>query len=129
MSLLRLLIKEGPQAGSVLHKDGPALQVGRTKASQLMIKDPSISEKHAVFAWRNGRWELRDLGSSNGTTLNGVALEREGGGGGAEGRGAAAVPVLALACLFGASSPHSNYCPSSASVAQENSCPSAMGIH
>lgn len=74
--LLRLVLTEGPQAGKELDsKKGTSLRVGRTAKSALYIKDPTISEAHAEVAWRDGAWSIRDLGSSNGTALNGRDLE------------------------------------------------------
>ena len=74
--LLRLVVTEGPQAGKALDSSkGTSLRVGRTAKSALYIKDPTISEAHAEVAWREGAWRVRDLGSSNGTALNGRALE------------------------------------------------------
>lgn len=77
-SALVLHIFEGPAAGSVLKSDaaGNLLSIGRTRASKLQIKDPSVSEKHAEVSCLNGRWHLRDLGSSNGTVLNGISLSK-----------------------------------------------------
>lgn len=74
--LLRLAVTEGPQVGKALDsKKGTSLRVGRTAKSALYIKDPTISEAHAEVAWRDGAWAIRDLGSSNGTALNGRDLE------------------------------------------------------
>lgn len=82
-ALLQLELLEGPLAGTVLQGDCTAgrYQVGRTRSSKLFqIKDPSISEKHAELVWRGGLWLVRDLGSSNGTFLNGQQLEAQGAG-------------------------------------------------
>ena len=46
--------------------------------SQSVIKDPAVSEKHAEFSWEGTAWTLRDLGSSNGTAVNGCRLQGEG---------------------------------------------------
>ena len=74
--LLRLVVTEWPQKGKELDsKKGTSLRVGRTAKSALYIKDPAISEAHAEVAWREGAWSLRDVGSSNGTALNGRELE------------------------------------------------------
>lgn len=74
---LRLHVVEGPQAGKLLDKKGLSLRVGRTTKSALYLKDPAISEAHAEVVWREGAWQLRDLGSTNGTSVNGRALEGE----------------------------------------------------
>jgi hypothetical protein len=76
-ALLRLHVVEGPQAGKQLEKKGLALRVGRTTKSPFYLKDPAISEQHAEVAWQEGSWRLRDLGSTNGTTVNGKALAGE----------------------------------------------------
>jgi hypothetical protein len=76
-SLLRLHLVEGPQSGKQLEKKGTSLRVGRTTKSPLYIKDPSISEAHAELVWEGGAWQLRDLGSTNGTALNGKQLVGE----------------------------------------------------
>ena len=79
--LLRLVVTGGPAAGQVFDRP-PRLQtvlpVGRTKASRVHIKDPAVSEKHGEFRWSGAGWKLRDLGSSNGTTVNGRALTADG---------------------------------------------------
>lgn len=52
----------------------------------MVVQDPSVSERHAELSWRGGSWHVRDVGSSNGTCLNGRALEAcEGGPGSDEG--------------------------------------------
>lgn len=51
--------------------DRPLL-VGRAPSNDLILRDPMVSEHHAVL-WREGpRVWLRDLGSSNGTQVNGA---------------------------------------------------------
>lgn len=37
--------------------------------------DPYISRKHAEIVWMGSAWGIRDLGSTNGTRVNGVSLE------------------------------------------------------
>jgi pSer/pThr/pTyr-binding forkhead associated (FHA) protein len=77
---LQLELVEGPLASTTLTADkAERYQVGRTRSSKsFQIKDSAISEKHAEIVWRAGQWLLRDLGSSNGTQLNGEPLEEEG---------------------------------------------------
>ena len=53
---------------------GRTATIGRTSTNLIVIKDDSCSRNHAeVFHSRNG-WQLRDLGSRNGTHLNGAAV-------------------------------------------------------
>ena len=72
---LSLLITTGPCEGTELASSKAFhLTIGRTKASQLHIKDTSVSEKHGVLGWNGKSWTLSDVGSSNGTELNGRRL-------------------------------------------------------
>ena len=48
--------------------------VGRSSEVDLVLADDSVSRKHARFYFERGRTWLRDLGSRNGTTINGSAL-------------------------------------------------------
>jgi hypothetical protein len=50
--------------------------VGRLPDSDFVIDDPSVSKRHAVLRWngRRGRCRVCDLGSTNGTAVNGVPL-------------------------------------------------------
>lgn len=48
--------------------------VGRTRSCDLRLQAPSVSGEHAVLWWSGEAWELRDLGSRNGTFLNGQRL-------------------------------------------------------
>ncbi|MEQ8766043.1 MAG: adenylate/guanylate cyclase domain-containing protein [Planctomycetota bacterium] len=50
------------------------VQLGRTSGCDLQIADDRVSRHHAAFEMRNGRWGVEDLGSNNGTLLNGKAL-------------------------------------------------------
>lgn len=78
-SRLSLVLTRGPAAGQTLTPKGYFLQVGRTRASKLHIKDSAVSERHAEVAWDGRSWVLKDVGSSNGTKLNGRSLLPNGG--------------------------------------------------
>ncbi len=71
---LTLSATAGPCEGTSYSKAGPLLTVGRTRASKLHIKDSAVSEKHAELRWEGGHWNLTDVGSSNGTAVNGKKL-------------------------------------------------------
>jgi pSer/pThr/pTyr-binding forkhead associated (FHA) protein len=40
------------------------------------LADPGVSRRHAHLRFRDGRWILQDLESTNGTTVNGVRVGR-----------------------------------------------------
>jgi pSer/pThr/pTyr-binding forkhead associated (FHA) protein len=50
------------------------LRVGRLDALEVVLLDPSVSRYHAEIRWTGRGWRFRDLGSTNGTRLNGVRL-------------------------------------------------------
>lgn len=56
------------------HSLAPRSLVGRAHASALPVSDPRVSAEHALVFWSGAAWEVRDLGSSNGTTLDGRKL-------------------------------------------------------
>ena len=45
--------------------------IGRSSACQIVLGDDTVSRRHAELRFEDGRWLLRDLGSSNGTWVNG----------------------------------------------------------
>ena len=71
---LRLRQTAGPGAG----REGPVTQrfvVGRGSDVQLALDDEQVSHHHAAFyPAGDGAWALEDLGSSNGTFVNGYQL-------------------------------------------------------
>jgi len=56
----------------VVH-DGESLAVGRDPGCELVIEDARVSKRHAEMRWSGSGWTLEDLGSKNGTTINGQA--------------------------------------------------------
>ncbi len=48
---------------------GSRCLLGRHAACDVRLDDPLISGEHASLHWRGDRWELRDLGSRNGTFM------------------------------------------------------------
>jgi hypothetical protein len=58
-----------PQADGSLQ-----LIVGRSPDCDVVVDDPAVSQKHAAILWDGRAGLLRELGSSNGTFLNGIRL-------------------------------------------------------
>lgn len=48
--------------------------VGRSRRSDLCIERPDVSGQHALVRWSGSTWEVRDLGSRNGTFVDGVLV-------------------------------------------------------
>jgi len=51
--------------------------LGRGEVCHTRVQAPQISQIHALIEWRQGGWVLKDLNSSNGTTLNGRQLRSQ----------------------------------------------------
>jgi hypothetical protein len=50
--------------------------LGRSRQSDVVLDDPNISRQHAEIRPRGGSWVLTDLGSTNGSRINGQPVER-----------------------------------------------------
>ena len=56
--------------------DCPGFVIGRGKTAGLSIKDPNISRRHAVIEEQGGAYYLVDMGSTNGTFVDGAPITR-----------------------------------------------------
>jgi hypothetical protein len=74
-----LLVPAGPDAppdgAGAIGLAGPQMVVGRSRAADVTLDDGTISSRHLQLdALPDGRWGVTDLGSTNGTKLNGAPL-------------------------------------------------------
>jgi anti-anti-sigma factor len=77
---ISLHIQAGDSAGRTVIVSSPRFVIGREAHCQLRLGSAQVSKQHAVLEQRAGRLFLRDLGSTNGTMLNGQSIrhhERE----------------------------------------------------
>lgn len=63
-----------PAPGTTFPLDAVA-SIGRDVNNSIVLDDPYASSEHAVLTFRGRSWYVEDLGSTNGTYLNGVAVE------------------------------------------------------
>lgn len=70
----RLRVESGPNAGQTFAIDGPGATVGRQEGNTIVLDDPRLSRRHLRLDLRDGTLVATDLGSANGTLLNGVDL-------------------------------------------------------
>ena len=55
-----------------------AIKIGRDNSNDIVINEPRVSRNHAIITiLDNGSYEVKDLGSSNGTFINGKRIERQ----------------------------------------------------
>jgi hypothetical protein len=57
--------------------DTERVTIGRQSSCSIVIRDTNVSREHVQLRRRPNGWTLRDIGSTNGTKLNGVRVEGE----------------------------------------------------
>lgn len=65
-----LVVKRGPNAGSLFALDYPVMSAGRHPASDIFLDDITVSRRHAEFRREQGEFRVVDLGSLNSTYVN-----------------------------------------------------------
>jgi predicted component of type VI protein secretion system len=70
----RLVMTQGPQPGQTFVPDQDLLTLGRDPNNTIVINDPQISRQHARITRQGGLLVLEDIGSTNGTFVNGMRL-------------------------------------------------------
>src|SRR4051812_29817460 len=60
----------------LLH-EGDTAEGGREEGNDLVLPSKNISRKHAVISWRNNHFEIQDLGSVNGTSVNETPVDNQ----------------------------------------------------
>ncbi|QDT11862.1 Transcriptional regulatory protein ZraR [Planctomycetes bacterium K23_9] len=70
-----LVLQSAGRWSDVFRLSPPAEAViGRTSANQIVIRSDQASRRHARIFWSDEAWNLEDLGSRNGTFLNGQRI-------------------------------------------------------
>lgn len=71
LSIARLTIKTGTDSGKVVELTQKELVIGRSAPAGLIIIHSEVSRRHARLVYQQGNYILEDLGSTNGTFING----------------------------------------------------------
>jgi len=70
----QLVMRSGPTPGKVFSLNKSEIYVGRDINNDIVISDAEISRKHARMILQGGGYVLEDLGSTNGSFVNGQRL-------------------------------------------------------
>lgn len=70
----RLIVRTGPNPGMVFDLTKEITTLGRDVANDIVLGDPEVSRQHARLTRTPGGYVLEDLGSTNGSFVNGERL-------------------------------------------------------
>lgn len=77
----QLVVRNAPQsglaAGQEIALEEDVLTLGRDPLSDIILDDPEVSRHHAKLVLRAGGYEIQDMGSTNGTFVDGKRLGGE----------------------------------------------------
>jgi hypothetical protein len=73
--MYKLRVISGPNRGSSYVLQEGELSVGRQSGNSVVLQSSKVSKRHCVFQMRDDEVVVRDLGSSNGTFVNGVLIK------------------------------------------------------
>ena len=77
LPLASLLVRSGAFRGKRLPVKSPIVNIGRADYNDVVIAEPSVSTTHAKLQRRDDVWVLSDLGSTNGTYVEGDPVTGE----------------------------------------------------
>jgi pSer/pThr/pTyr-binding forkhead associated (FHA) protein len=70
-----LIVRRGPNIGARFLLDSDVTTVGRHPDADIFLDDVTVSRKHSQFVRSGSSFEIRDLGSLNGTYFDGVRVD------------------------------------------------------
>jgi pSer/pThr/pTyr-binding forkhead associated (FHA) protein len=70
----RLIVRRGPQPNQTFDLDKDVVTLGRDITNDIVINDPEVSRHHLRFARGADGYNMEDLGSTNGTFVNGQRM-------------------------------------------------------
>ena len=73
----RLLALSGPLKDSTIPLAEGEVSIGRDASNGIAVIDPSVSRKHCALLGRDGKFQVRDLDSRNGTLVNGIIVQEQ----------------------------------------------------
>jgi len=72
-----LSIESGPDAGHSHRASDHAVRLGRSPDNDVILRDPATSGHHARLERRGDQFWIVDLGSTNGTLVNGESVQEK----------------------------------------------------
>jgi pSer/pThr/pTyr-binding forkhead associated (FHA) protein len=72
-----LMVRSGPDSGARFALDASPIYIGRAHDNGIVVSDPATSRRHARFEQRGHDYLVVDLGSANGTLVDGKRVVEE----------------------------------------------------
>ncbi len=73
----QLIVQKGPQPGKIFLLITENISIGRDPMADISLNDPEVSRQHVRLTQTASGYVLEDLGSTNGTFINGEQLEAD----------------------------------------------------
>lgn len=73
----QLTIAQGKEAGREFAFEQPSVVIGRSSECDIVLYDPGVSRRHARIFSEGASFFVEDLGSSNGTQVNGQQVKKQ----------------------------------------------------
>lgn len=70
----QLVMHAGPTPGKTFPLEGDVITIGREAGNTIVINDAEVSRKHSQLTFQGGKYVLIDIGSTNGTFVNGQRI-------------------------------------------------------
>ncbi len=70
----QLVVRKGPKPGQVFSLSSSTISIGRDPMSDITLSDPEVSRYHAQMVETEAGYQIQDMGSTNGTYVDGERL-------------------------------------------------------
>ncbi len=70
----QFIMRSGPTPGASYPLEAEMITIGRDASNTIQVNDAEMSRRHARLQFQGGKYIIEDLGSTNGTNVNGQRL-------------------------------------------------------
>jgi serine phosphatase RsbU (regulator of sigma subunit) len=75
--MARLVVESGVDGGMIFPLSEPRITLGRSVSNSIQIIDRKVSRRHSEILFKNGSYIFKDLGSKNGSFIEGKIIKNE----------------------------------------------------
>lgn len=70
----QFMMRSGPTVGAIYPLEAESISIGRDASNTIQINDAEVSRRHARLQFQGGKYVIEDVGSTNGTHVNGQRI-------------------------------------------------------